>query len=339
MVKIAINGFGRIGRVVARQLYAKPEFRKNIQLVCVNDTSNLADLTFSLKYDTTHGKFPGTVSQDGENVIIDGEKIRAVKQLDPLQLPWKELGVDIVFECTGRFTDKEGASKHLQAGAKKVFVSAPGKGMDLTVVMGVNHEKYEKSHQILSLASCTTNCLVPVAHVVHNKFGIVSGLMTTVHSYTGDQRLLDNAHRDPRRSRSAAVNMIPTTTGAAKSVGEVIPALKGKLDGLSIRVPTPNVSITDAVFLLSKKTSKDEINAALLEASKTELAGIMGIVNEPLVSSDFNGNELSSIVDVALTNVITNDAGASMAKICAWYDNETGFSTRMLEFAAYVARR
>jgi glyceraldehyde 3-phosphate dehydrogenase len=333
MVKIGINGFGRIGRIVARQLYTNPELRKQIQLVAVNDLAAPKELAFLVDHDSVHGRLPYKVSSDAESITIDGDKIACLKQPDPKQLPWGKLGVDVVLECTGRYTDREGAATHLVAGAKKVIVSAPAKGVDLTVVMGVNHKNYDKSkHTVLSNASCTTNCLAPVAHVLHEKFGIEKGLMTTVHSYTSDQRLLDNIHSDPRRSRTAALNMIPTTTGAAKTVGEVIPALKGKLDGFSVRVPTPDVSLTDLVAILKKSVTKEEVNAAFEEAAKGPLKGILDATHEPLVSSDYIGNKHSSIVDLDLTNVMDGN----MVKVCMWYDNEVGFSTRMLDLVAHV---
>lgn len=341
-MKIAINGFGRIGRIVARQLFTHPEYRKSLQLVAVNDLATPAELAFSMKYDSTHGQLPVSITSDNESITIDGQKIACIKQPDPTQLPWKNLGVDLVFECTGRYTDKESASAHFKAGAKKIIVSAPAKNMDLTVVMGVNHHLYDNAkHHILSNASCTTNCLAPVVHVLHQKFGVKYGLMTTIHSYTSDQRLLDNVHKDPRRARTAATNMIPTTTGAAKTVGEVIPALKGKLDGLSVRVPTVDVSFTDFVAELGRAVSKAEVNQALTEAAAGELKGFMDVSNEPLVSSDYIGNRFSSIVDADLTHIMGSDGDAkgTMVKVCSWYDNETGFSCRMLDLATLIAAK
>ncbi len=341
-MKIAINGFGRIGRIVARQLFTNPEYRKSLELVAVNDLASPKDLAFSMKYDSTHGKLPVSISHDEESITIDGHRIQVIKQADPNLLPWAKLGVDLVFECTGRYVDKESASAHFKAGAKKVIVSAPAKGMDLTVVMGVNHSLYDSSkHHMLSNASCTTNCLAPIVHVLNNAFGIKYGLMTTIHSYTSDQRLLDNIHKDPRRARTAATNMIPTTTGAAKTVGEVIPSLKGKLDGLSVRVPTVDVSFTDFVAELSKSVTKDEVNNALITAAKGELKGILDATNEPLVSGDYIGNKFSSTVDLELTHVMGSDGDkkGTQVKVCSWYDNETGFSCRMLELAALVASK
>ena len=337
-IKIGISGFGRIGRIITRQLYANPELRKKIQIVAVNDLGSSEEAAFSFKYDTVHGKFPYNVKSDAESITLDSDKIAYLKYSKPSDIPWGKYGVDVVFECTGHFVDKEGASGHLKGGAKKVVISAPGKNVDLTVVMGVNHKSYDPSkHTVLSNASCTTNCLAPIAHVLHSKFGIKQGMMTTIHSYTSDQRLIDASHKDPRRARAAALNMIPTTTGAAKSVGEVIPALKGKLDGFSVRVPTANVSLTDLVAELEKPATKEEINAVLTAAAEGELKGFLAVSNEPLVSQDYNGNAASSTVDLQSTMVI--GTSGNMIKVCSWYDNETGFSTRMLDLAAYMAER
>jgi glyceraldehyde 3-phosphate dehydrogenase len=338
-VKIAINGFGRIGRIVARNLFSSPQFKNNIQLVAVNDLGAPDELAFSFKHDSTHGKFAGPVESGSDFLSIDGQKIACLKISNPAELPWKQLGVDVVLECTGRFTDKESAQVHIKSGAKKVIVSAPAKGVDLTVVMGVNHTKYDSNaHHILSNASCTTNCLAPLAHVIHSKWGIKQGYMTTIHSYTSDQRILDNLHKDPRRARTAATNMIPTTTGAAKAVGEVIPELKGRLDGIAVRVPTPNVSLTDLVATVEKPLTKEELNKALQEASETSLKGILGFCKEPLVSSDFNGNTLSSIVDSECTSVMSGPHG-HLVKVCSWYDNETGFSCRMLDLVNLIGSK
>jgi glyceraldehyde 3-phosphate dehydrogenase len=341
-MKIAINGFGRIGRIVARHLFTTPEYRKNLQLVAINDLAGPKELAFALKHDTTHGLLPLTVTADEESITVDGQRFVVLKASKPEDLAWKNYGVDVVFECTGRYTDKEGSMAHIRAGAKKVIISAPAKGVDLSIVMGVNHKLYDASkHQVVSNASCTTNCLAPVAYVLNKKFGIKHGLMTTVHSYTNDQRILDNLHKDPRRARTAAQNMIPTTTGAAKTVGEVIPELKGKLDGLSVRVPTPNVSFTDFVANLNTEVSKEDIVKALEEAAQGELKGFLAVSHEPLVSSDYNGNTLSSIVDAACTYIVggnEKDRG-SMVKVCSWYDNETGFSCRMLDLASYMASK
>jgi len=341
MLKIGINGFGRIGRIVARQLYSNPELRKKLQIVAVNDMSTPKELAFLFKRDSVHGTYAGTVTHDAESISIDGQKIAVWKQTDPTKLPWGSLGADVVFECTGRFTNREGAAQHLAGGAKRVIVSAPAKGVDLTIVMGVNHQLYDASkHTVVSNASCTTNCLAPMAAVLHEKFGIQHGLMTTVHSYTSDQRLIDNTHADPRRARTAALNMIPTTTGAAKTVGEVIPALKGKLDGHSVRVPTADVSFTDLVVTLEKSTTAEEINAAFREAAQGKLKGILDVCDEPLVSSDFIGNRYSSTIDSALTMVMPGGSTPGcMVKVCSWYDNEVGFSTRMLDLAALIAEK
>lgn len=337
-MKIAINGFGRIGRIITRELFKHAQHRKNIQLVAINDLSTPQEMAFGFKYDSTHGIFPANVSSDAESITIDGTKIPVLSVKDATQLPWKNLGVDIVFECTGRYTDRADAAIHLNSGAKRVIVSAPSKGADATIVMGVNHESYNPAkHTVVSNASCTTNCLAPIVHVLHNALKIKNGYMTTIHSYTSDQRLLDNAHKDPRRARAAALNMIPTSTGAAKAVGEVIPELKGKLDGLAVRVPTPNVSLTDVVLTTEKITSKDEVNQLLARAAEGELKGFLGISREPLVSSDFNGNSLSSIVDADSTSVMNAVGGGSLVKVLSWYDNETGFSLRMLDLASFMA--
>ncbi len=335
-MKIAINGFGRIGRIVTRQLFLNPEFSKKIELVALNDLGAPEELAFSFQYDSTHGKFPHPVEASKDAISIAGKKIPCLKIANPTELPWKSLGVDVVLECTGRFTDKEAAMVHLKSGAKRVIVSAPAKGADLTVVMGVNHTQYDpQKHVVLSNASCTTNCLAPMASVIHKKWGIKQGFMTTIHSYTSDQRILDNLHKDPRRARTAGTNIIPTTTGAAKAVGEVIPELKGRLDGISMRVPTPNVSLTDLVATLEKPATREEINATLKEASETSLKGIMGFCTEPLVSSDFNGNPLSSIIDADCTSAMSGPHG-NLIKVCSWYDNETGFSCRMLDLVNYI---
>lgn len=338
-MRIAINGFGRIGRVVARQLFTHPELADKLELVAVNDLGAPKDLAFSLQHDSTHGKLPFEVSYDEESISVDGKKFACLKIANPAELPWQKLGVDLVLECTGRYTNGKDAEAHIKAGARKVIISAPAKDIDLTVVMGVNDSEYKpEQHHILSNASCTTNCLAPVVHVLNKSFGIKYGLMTTIHSYTSDQRILDNLHKDPRRARTAATNMIPTTTGAAKAVGLVIPELNGKLDGLAVRVPTPNVSLTDFVAEVKEDVTAEQVNAALREAAEGPLKGILGFSTEPLVSSDYNGNRLSSIVDADCTTVTGNDGAGkgSMVKIYSWYDNETGFSNRMLELAALV---
>ena len=317
MTKIGINGFGRIGREVFRVAFTNLE----VEVVAVNDLTDAATLAHLLKYDSVHGTFPHEVSVDGDNIVVDGKKIKVIAQTDPAKLPWGELGVEIVVESTGRFTEGEKAKAHLTAGAKKVIISAPAKGEDITIVMGVNEKKYNAAeHHIISNASCTTNCLAPFTKVLLENFGIESGLMTTVHSYTNDQKILDLPHKDLRRARAAAMSIIPTTTGAAKAVSLVLPEVKGKLNGFAMRVPTPNVSITDLTVVLEKDTTAEEINAALKKAAEGELKGIMGYNELPLVSRDYNGCPLSSIVDGLSTMMV----GKRMAKVVSWYDNEWG---------------
>jgi len=323
-LRVAVNGFGRIGRSVLRAAMQD----KGIEFVAINDLTDAKTLAHLLKYDSVHGIFPGEVSVDGDQIIVNGKAIKVLAIRNPAELPWKELKVDIVLESTGLFTSKDKASLHLAAGAKKVIISAPATDPDITLVLGVNDRDYDKTkHHIISNASCTTNCLAPVAMVLQQSFGIEKGLVTTVHSYTNDQNILDLPHKDLRRARAAALSMIPTTTGAAKAVSLVLPELKGKLDGMAIRVPTANVSVVDLVVTLSKQTSAEEVNAALKAASEGPLKGILGFCTEPLVSIDFNGNPLSSIVDSQCTKVI----GGNMAKVISWYDNETGFSTRVVD--------
>jgi glyceraldehyde-3-phosphate dehydrogenase type I len=340
-VNFAITGFGRIGRLITRAYFSNPSLRNRIKLVAINDLGPADQMSHLLKFDSVHGRFPYSVSADAESITIDGQRIRLTKYAKPEEIPWTNLGVDLVMECTGRFVDREGAGLHLKAGAKKVMISAPAKSPDGTFVMGVNHTQYKaQEHHIVSNASCTTNCLAPVAAVLNKNFGIKHGLMTTIHSYTSDQRIIDNSHKDLRRGRTAALNMIPTTTGAAKAVGEVIPDLKGKLDGLAVRVPTANVSFTDLVVELQKSVTRDTVNGALKAAAESELKGILEFSTLPLVSSDFMSSTLSSIVDAELTHVIGGDSkgAGTMVKVCAWYDNEFGFSNRMLDFAAYMAQ-
>ena len=328
-VKIAINGFGRIGRNVFRAA----EGVKGFDIVAVNDLTDPKTLAHLLKYDSVHGIFAGDVSATDSAIVVNGKTIQVCKEKDPAALPWKQLGVDIVIESTGRFTDRADAQKHIDAGAKKVIISAPAKGEDLTVVMGVNETAYQPaSHHILSNASCTTNCLAPVAKVILEQFGIVKGLMTTVHAYTNDQMILDLPHKDLRRARAAAMSMIPTTTGAAKAVSLVLPQLKGKLDGLAVRVPTPNVSLVDLVVTTEKDTTVAEVNAALKAAANGPLKGVMIFCEEPLVSKDFNGNPASSIVDGLTTAVI----GGNMVKVMSWYDNEWGYSNRIVDLVNYL---
>jgi glyceraldehyde 3-phosphate dehydrogenase len=323
-LRVAVNGFGRIGRSVLRAAAQD----KNIEFVAINDLTDAKTLAHLLKYDSVHGIFPGEVSVDGDQIIVNGKAIKVLAIRNPAELPWKELKVDIVLESTGLFTSKDKASLHLTAGAKKVIISAPATDPDLTVVLGVNDKDYDKTkHHIISNASCTTNCLAPVAKVLHETFGIEKGLVTTVHSYTNDQNILDLPHKDLRRARAAALSMIPTTTGAAKAVSLVLPELKGKLDGMAIRVPTANVSVVDLVVTLTKPADAEQVNAALKAASEGPLKGILGFCTEPLVSIDFNGNALSSIVDAQCTKSIAGN----MVKVISWYDNETGFSNRVVD--------
>lgn len=327
-MRVGINGFGRIGRCITRLL-----IEEGVELVAVNDITDAETLAFLFAHDSVHGRFSGRVTAEGDAIVIDEKKIKVFSERDPANLPWEDLGVDIVLECSGRFRDREGASRHLSAGAKKVIISAPAKEPDVTICMGVNHEMYNPSeHHIISNASCTTNCLAPVAKVLHKNFVIKRGFMTTVHSYTNDQRILDQPHSDLRRARAAAMSIIPTTTGAAKAVGLVLPELKGKLDGIAVRVPTPNVSMLDLVCEVEKSTSADEINMVFEEAEKGELKGILRVEKNPLVSVDFNGDSHSSIVDAPATAVMGNN----FVKIIAWYDNEWGFSSRMVDLLKYI---
>lgn len=330
-VNVAINGFGRIGRNVLRAAQNTPEF----EIVAINDLTSPQTLAHLLKYDSIHGIFDADVSVTDDSILVNGKKIKVCSERDPAALPWKELGVDVVIESTGFFTNGKDAGKHLQAGAKKVIISAPGKEVDLTVCMGVNDGVYDAaSHNIVSNASCTTNCLAPVAKVLLENFGIVKGLMTTVHAYTNDQRILDLPHDDMRRARAAAMSMIPTTTGAAKAVSLVLPELKGKLDGLAVRVPTPNVSLVDLVVETEKSTSVEEVNAALKAAANGSLKGILDFCETPLVSIDFNGNPASSSVDAATTSVIAGN----MVKVMSWYDNEWGYSNRIVDLVKLMAK-
>jgi glyceraldehyde 3-phosphate dehydrogenase len=331
--RVAINGFGRIGRLVLRAAYESK--RKDLVFVAINDLGTVDDNCHLLQYDTVHGRFPFEVKAVEGGLTVGGEKIEVCAERDPTKLPWGKLGIDIVLECTGIFTQREQAQKHIQAGAKKVLISAPATGEDITVVYGVNDNKIEKSHTIVSNASCTTNCLGPVAHVLHQAIGIERGYMTTIHSYTGDQSLVDTLHKDKRRARAAAMSMIPTSTGAAKAVGLVLPELKGKLDGTAIRVPTPNVSIVDLKFDAKRKTSAEEINAAIIKASQdNRLKGILVTNDGPLVSVDFNHNPASSIFDLTQTQVVDG----TLCRVASWYDNEWGFSNRMLDTAALMGK-
>ena len=329
-MKVAINGFGRIGRCILRAALARKE---NIEVVAINDLDTPEVMAHLFKYDSVHRTWPGNVSSTNDAMTIDGKKIAFTAEKDPSKLPWKSLGVDLVLECTGRFTDRESASKHLVAGAKKVLISAPAKGPDVTVAYGVNTEAYDPAkHQILSAASCTTNCLAPTAKVLLDAFGIEKGLMTTVHSYTNDQRILDLTHKDLRRARAAALSMIPTSTGAAKAIGDVLPALKGKMHGVSVRVPTPNVSLVDLTVVLGKKATPEEINAAFRKAAEGPLKGVLEYSEAETVSVDYNGNPHSAIVDATNTFVIEGN----LAKVMAWYDNEWGFSNRMVDLTKLV---
>ena len=332
-IKVGINGMGRIGRTVLREFFNRNE--SEFEIVAVNNPGKAAEYVHLLKYDSVHGPFQGDVHLEGDSLSVQGKIIKFYSQRDPSEIPWSDLGVQIVIDATGIFKDKEGLGKHMKGTVKKVIMCAPGKDLDATFVMGVNHNIYDKAkHNIFSNASCTTNCLAPIVKVLNDKFGIENGFMTTVHSYTSDQMLLDGSHSDPRRARAAAMSIIPTTTGAAKTVGEIIPELKGKLDGYSFRVPTPNVSLTDFVATLTKKATKEEINAALKEASETSLKGILRYTTEELVSVDFMGMRYSSCLDSALTNVIGNTV-----KVVSWYDNEAGFSNRVLDLVKFVGSK
>ena len=329
-VKVGINGFGRIGRNIMRAAMG----HNDIDFVAVNDLTNAATLAHLLKYDSVLGNLDADVRATADGITVAGDEFKVLSVKDPAQLPWKDLGVDIVVESTGIFTDRDGAAKHLAAGAKKVIITAPAKKPDITVVLGVNEDKYDPAtHQIISNASCTTNCLAPLAKVIHERFTIKKAWMTTVHSYTNDQNLLDLPHKDLRRARAAAVSIIPTTTGAAIAVGEVMPELKGKFDGIAMRVPTPNVSIVDLNALVEKKTTRDEVNAALKQEACGRLKGILAVSDEPLVSIDFRRNPNSSIVDSAYTNVMDGD----FVKVLSWYDNEWGYSSRCVDLVRRIA--
>ena len=331
-VKIAINGFGRIGRNVMRAI---AKSRRDLEVVAVNDVTDAHTLAHLLKYDTVHGRFPGSVETAGDCINIDGKPVRVLSVKDPGQLPWKDLGVSIVLESTGLFTDRDKAAAHISAGAKKVIISAPAKGEDITVVMGVNHKKYDPAkHHVISNDSCTTNCLVPVVRVILDNFGFERGYMTTIHSYTNDQRILDLPHKDLRRARAAAQNIIPTTTGAAKATSLAIPEVKGKIDGIALRVPTPNVSLVDLSCTVSKKTSIEEVNNAFRTAAAGPLKGILAVSDEPLVSSDYNGDPHSSTVDSQSTNVVDG----TLVHVSSWYDNEWGYSMRCVDLLDYIGK-
>ena len=333
-IKVAINGFGRIGRNILRAFYESSK-KLDLQFVAINDLGDAKTNAHLLKYDTAHGRFRGAVGVDGDGLVVNGERIRVVAERDPSKLPWKALGVEVVLECTGLFTSKAKAGAHIAAGARKVIISAPGgKDMDRTVVYGVNHQALKGSDTVISNASCTTNCLAPLVKALDDRIGVVSGLMTTVHSYTNDQVLTDVYHSDLRRARSASMNMIPTKTGAAAAVGLVLPHLDGKLDGYAIRVPTLNVSVVDLTFVAKKPTSAEEVNLALKQASETDLKGVLEYSTEPLVSSDYNHSAASSVVDSLLTKV----TGSTLVKVASWYDNEWGFSNRMLDVTAALMK-
>ena len=330
-VKVGINGFGRIGRNIMRAALADDD----IDFVAVNDLTDAKTLAHLLKYDSVLGNLSADISGSGDTITVDGDSFKVFASKDPAALPWKDLGVDVVFECTGKFTDRDGAAKHLAAGAKKVIVTAPAKKPDVTIVMGVNDEKYDAAnHHIISNASCTTNCLAPVVKVLNDSFGLKRGWMTTVHAYTNDQTLLDLPHKDLRRARAAAMSIIPTTTGAASAVGEVLPALKGRLDGIAMRVPTPNVSVVDLVSLFEKSVTADDVNNALRAAAAGPMKGVLHVEDSPLVSIDFRGNPHSSIVDSAYTKVMDGD----FVKVMAWYDNEWGYSNRCIDLLHKVAK-
>ncbi|MBL8978916.1 MAG: type I glyceraldehyde-3-phosphate dehydrogenase [Gemmatimonadetes bacterium] len=333
-IKVAINGFGRIGRNVLRA--AKTLGVKEFDFVAVNDLTDTKTLAHLLKYDSVHGRFPGTVEAKGDAIVVNGDSIKVFAQKDPAALPWKDLGVDLVLESTGIFTDRDKAAKHLAAGAKKVVISAPAKNEDITIVYGVNHTKYDPAaHHVISNASCTTNCLVPVVKVVLDNFGFVNGFMTTVHSYTNDQQILDLPHKDLRRARAAALSIIPTTTGAAKATSLVLPEVKGKLDGVSLRVPTCDVSVVDLTCTVTKSTTIEEVNAAFRTAADGALKGVLAVSDEPLVSVDYIGNLSSSTVDLALTNVLNG----TLVHVSSWYDNEMGYSARCVDLLRYIGGR
>ncbi|MCY1671704.1 type I glyceraldehyde-3-phosphate dehydrogenase [Novosphingobium sp. SL115] len=331
-IKVAINGFGRIGRNVARAILERPDC--GLELVSINDLADAKANALLFKRDSVHGAFAGEVSVDGNDLIVNGKRIQVTAERDPANLPHAANGIDIALECTGFFTNRDGGQKHLDAGAKRVLISAPAKNVDLTVVYGVNHEKLTGDHLIVSNASCTTNCLAPMAKVLHESIGIERGLMTTIHSYTNDQKILDQIHSDPRRARAAAMNMIPTSTGAAVAVGEVLPDLKGKLDGSSIRVPTPNVSVVDLTFTPKRDTTVEEVNGLLKAAAEGALKGVLGFTAEPLVSIDFNHDSHSSTIDSLETAVLEG----KLVRVLSWYDNEWGFSNRMLDTAGAMSK-
>lgn len=332
-VKVAINGFGRIGRLVFRAIAESG--RDDLEVVAVNDLADVKTNVHLLKYDSVHGRFRGTAEARDGAMVVNGKEVKVLQERDPAKLPWGDLGVEIALECSGVFTKRDGAAKHLEAGAKKVLISAPATDEDITVVYGVNHDALTPEHKIVSNASCTTNCLAPVAYALHEAIGIDKGFMTTIHSYTGDQRTVDTMHKDLHRARAAAANIIPTSTGAAKAVGKVLPALNGKLDGVALRVPTPNVSLVDFKFTASRSTTADEVNDAVRKAAEgNRLKGILGVYDEPLVSTDFNGDSHSSIFSIEGTKVMDGN----FVRVMSWYDNEWGFSCRMADMAVELAK-
>ncbi|MDG1690596.1 MAG: type I glyceraldehyde-3-phosphate dehydrogenase [Alphaproteobacteria bacterium] len=331
-VNVAINGFGRIGRLVLRGIIESG--RKDINVVAINDLGSIENNAHMLKYDSVHGTLAAKVKATKTGINVNGKAIKVIAERDPANLPWEKMGVDIALECTGLFTSKETAGKHITAGAKRVLVSAPASGADLTVVYGVNHKKLKKSHKIVSNASCTINCLAPVAQVLDKNFGIARGYMTTIHAFTGDQSTVDTLHSDPRRARAASLSMIPTSTGAAKAVGLVLPELAGRLDGTAVRVPTPNVSMIDLVFEAKKKTTVEAVNAAILKASNGPLKGILGVCDEPLVSIDFNHSPFSSTFDLTQTQIVDG----KLVRVLSWYDNEWGFANRMADTAVAMGK-
>ena len=332
--RVAINGFGRIGRLVLRAALERSD--EDMEFVAVNDLTDAHTLAHLFKYDSVHGQYPGTVETDGENLVVDGKTVRVLSERDPAALPWRDLNVDIVVESSGIFTKRPDAAKHLEAGARKVLISAPAKEEDLTVVLGCNEDQYDPDrHHVISNASCTTNCLAPVVRVVQDRFGFQRGLVTTVHAYTNDQSLLDAPHKDLRRARAGAVSLIPTTTGAAKATGLVLPGVKGKLDGLAVRAPNPDVSLVDLVAEVDRETSKDEVNDAFREAARGPLEGILEVSDEPLVSADYIGHPASAIVDAGITAVMEG----RMVKVLAWYDNEWGYSVRCVDMVRQIGRK
>jgi glyceraldehyde 3-phosphate dehydrogenase len=333
-IRVAINGFGRIGRPVFKRII---ENHKDLEVVAINDLTDAKTLAHLLKYDSIYGIYQKSVKAEGDYLVVNGQKFRVFSEKDPANLPWKELKIDIVLECSGVFTDYEGARKHIEAGAKKIIISAPSKNPEKIpeFVLGVNEDKYDPKYEIVDMGSCTTNCLAPIAKVLNENFKIVKGFMSTIHAYTNDQRVLDLAHKDLRRARAAALNIIPTTTGAARAIGNVIPELKGKLDGIAFRVPVPTVSVLDLICEVEKKTTKEEVNYVLKKASQSErLKGILGVEDAPLVSSDYIGNSYSAVVDALSTMVIDN-----LVKVVAWYDNEWAYACRLAEFAEFVGKR